>query len=171
MTVQVQEFSSAEALMAHYRALDARKKAQQMRAATIAARTRLRLVEVKPAPQSSPAAQAPEVQAEPEGPPADHEQPIGPRPVRDWLWIGGLAPSKRIMKEVCEKYGVRLADLKSCRRTRNLVIPRHEVSYRLRMETGLSMPAIGRLLDRDHTTILHGVKAYERRLAEGTVSL
>lgn len=70
-----------------------------------------------------------------------------------------------ILVEVAAKYGVTVLDIKSARRTRKLIIPRHEVCWRARHETLLSLPQIGRQLGgRDHTTILSGIRAHARRI-------
>jgi hypothetical protein len=73
----------------------------------------------------------------------------------------------RISQAVCEHFQVTFSDLKSARRTNNLVMPRHIICYLARRYTGRSMPEIGRWLGgRDHTTILHGIRQvnsdYER---------
>lgn len=67
--------------------------------------------------------------------------------------------AREIMRQVCEKHGVTLLAIKSDRRQKFLVNARHEIFYRLVMETEMSLPAIGRLCgDRDHTTVLHGYR-------------
>lgn len=72
---------------------------------------------------------------------------------------------KQIVAEVCERHGVPFRDIVSQRRDRKTAKARAEACYRLRMETTLSLPQIGRKLGgRDHTTILHSVRRYEARL-------
>ena len=69
-----------------------------------------------------------------------------------------------IALEVCERYGVTLADLKGPRRLRLLSAARQEfmaLAYEL---PHASLPVIGRFLDRDHTTILHGVRRHRKTL-------
>lgn len=71
------------------------------------------------------------------------------------------ATARSIMTEVCRKHGISRDELCSASRARHLVAARHEVFYRLRSETGLSLPRIGHLVGgRDHTTVLHGVRSY-----------
>lgn len=67
---------------------------------------------------------------------------------------------RRIVGEVCEKYGVALDDLTGKSRVGHLIPPRQECFYRLFTETTMSNPAIGRRFNRDHTTVLHGVRKY-----------
>ena len=71
---------------------------------------------------------------------------------------------RAILREVAAKHGLTVDDLIGQRRTNAVSHPRQEAMYRMRMETPLSLSAIGaRLGQRDHTTVLHGVKAHARR--------
>jgi len=71
-----------------------------------------------------------------------------------------------ILEDVARTHGISVKELKSPSRYRNIAWPRQEAMWRLKRETTLSLPAIGRLLNRDHTTVLHGVLAHQRRLNE-----
>lgn len=74
---------------------------------------------------------------------------------------------REIIEEVALKYGVRVIDMKSSRRTRDLVVPRQEAMYRCAKETMCSLPQIGRAFGgRDHTTVLHSVRMHEKRMRE-----
>jgi DnaA-like protein len=65
----------------------------------------------------------------------------------------------RIIGAVCRKYQVSRGDLLSARRPAYIVRPRHIAMYLARELTFRSMPYIGRQMgDRDHTTVLHGVR-------------
>lgn len=65
-----------------------------------------------------------------------------------------------IMREVCEQFGVTKDDLLSKRRSHSIVRPRWVVMYLANTVTKKSYPDIGaRLGGKDHTTILHGVRA------------
>jgi len=65
---------------------------------------------------------------------------------------------KLVIRMVTEYYGVSLCDLVSRRRGAALVRPRQVAMYLARMLTKRSLPAIGRLLDRNHSTILYGCR-------------
>lgn len=92
--------------------------------------------------------------------------PLPRKPARP-LTICGL-----IMAAVARFYGVSVNDLKSDRRTANVVRPRHVAMHLVKHLTGKSLPTIGRLFgDRDHTTVLHAVRRIEARLAAGDVLL
>lgn len=72
---------------------------------------------------------------------------------------------RQIMREVSEKYNVSIVDIKSERRTQFIVKPRQEFFYRARTETGHSLPNIAKFCgNRDHTTVLHGVRKHAERL-------
>jgi hypothetical protein len=65
---------------------------------------------------------------------------------------------KPVIRAVAKYYGVSLADLLSCRRSRSVARSRHVAMYLAKELTRHSLPAIGRMLDRDHSTILHGCR-------------
>jgi hypothetical protein len=64
---------------------------------------------------------------------------------------------KPVIRTVTKYYGVSLCDLVS-RRRGALVRPRQMAMFLARTLTECSLPAIGRLLNRDHSTILHGCR-------------
>jgi chromosomal replication initiator protein len=69
-----------------------------------------------------------------------------------------------VQRVISEQYGVRVADLKSQRRTRNLALTRQLAMYLSRKLTGASLPHIGEKFgNRDHSTVLHAVQVIERR--------
>jgi chromosomal replication initiator protein len=66
-----------------------------------------------------------------------------------------------IMDETATYFGLEVSDLVSKSRTRLQTTARHVAMYILRELTGLSLIKIGELFERDHTTVLHGVKKIE----------
>lgn len=73
---------------------------------------------------------------------------------------------KKIQQVVCEEYNISFGDLVSHRRLNRLVLPRQVAMYLCSQLTVRSSPEIGRRFgDRDHTTVLHGVRKIERLLA------
>lgn len=76
-------------------------------------------------------------------------------------------PMRAIVAEVAEKYGVALGDVISNRRDHAIAIVRQEAMFRCRFETSNSLAAIGRVFDRDHSTVSHGIRAHKQRMAEG----
>jgi len=68
-----------------------------------------------------------------------------------------------IQKEVATFYDLSVSDLKSKRRSRNIIIPRQICMYIARKITNLSLPEIGAAFGgRDHTTVLHSFKKIEK---------
>lgn len=61
------------------------------------------------------------------------------------------------LRAVTEYYGVSIGRVMSSSRARELVRVRHMAMYLLRRQ-GHSYPEIGRFLDRDHTTCIHGFR-------------
>lgn len=69
-----------------------------------------------------------------------------------------------IQKVVAESFGVRPADLKSKRRTKNVVLPRQVAMYLCRTLAGLSLPETGHLFGgKDHSTVIHACKVIEEK--------
>ena len=69
-----------------------------------------------------------------------------------------------IVAEVGNKHGVTLAEMCGERRGRPLVMARHEAMYRLKVETRMSLPAIGERLGRDHSSVICGIARHRARL-------
>jgi chromosomal replication initiation ATPase DnaA len=77
----------------------------------------------------------------------------------------------RVLKVTAKHYGTTPDELVSARRTQPLVHFRQVAMYVARKVTGRSMPVIAYYMgDRDHTTILHGVRAVESLLDAGDVA-
>ncbi len=69
-----------------------------------------------------------------------------------------------IIAEVARETGLTVAMLVGDRRSRPIVAARHLAYWRVARETGASLAAIGRAFgDRDHTTIIHGIRKHEQR--------
>jgi chromosomal replication initiator protein len=70
---------------------------------------------------------------------------------------------EEIQKRVAEHYNIRLTDMSSPRRARNVARPRQVAMYLAKQLTSRSLPEIGkRFGGRDHTTVMHAVS----RIAE-----
>ena len=65
---------------------------------------------------------------------------------------------EEIQKKVAEHYNIRLSDMSSPRRARNVARPRQVAMYLAKQLTTRSLPEIGRRFGgRDHTTVMHAV--------------
>lgn len=64
-----------------------------------------------------------------------------------------------IQKRVAEHYNIKLAEMSSARRSRQVARPRQVAMYLAKQLTSRSLPEIGRKFGgRDHTTVMHAVK-------------
>jgi len=71
---------------------------------------------------------------------------------------GRTVTPNSILLAVGRYYGINADQLKGRSRHKQIVGPRQIAMYLLREDAHLSTPDIGRLLDRDHTTVLHALK-------------
>ncbi len=66
-----------------------------------------------------------------------------------------------IQEVVANYYNLKIEDLKSARRTRNIAFPRQIAMYLSRKLTDMSLPKIGEEFGgRDHTTVIHAYEKY-----------
>ena len=73
-----------------------------------------------------------------------------------------------VQNAVATRFGVKVADMKSKKRTKALVFPRQLAMYLSRDLTELSYPEIGRHFGgKDHTTIMHACKKIEKEKQDG----
>lgn len=68
----------------------------------------------------------------------------------------------KILKEVCEKYGLTSIDIRSSVRKKLLSQARFEYCWRCRNETICSYQTIANYIGTDHTSAIYGRKRYER---------
>jgi chromosomal replication initiation ATPase DnaA len=69
-----------------------------------------------------------------------------------------------VIGSMCAVHGVSTLRILGKERCSHLKLIRWEIAAELRRR-GLSLPIIGAALHRDHSTILHGLRAFEKRLA------
>lgn len=70
---------------------------------------------------------------------------------------------RQIMAEVSAKHSIGVRDIKGRSRNVPIVHARQEYMYRAAVETDASYPRIAKLIDRDHTTVIAGVRAHADR--------
>ncbi len=75
-------------------------------------------------------------------------------------------PPQLILEETARYYSLAVADLVSKSRSRPLTNARHVAMYLVRECTGMTLPKIGELFDRDHTTALHGINKIDKNLRD-----
>jgi len=71
---------------------------------------------------------------------------------------------ERILLKVSRKYGIPIEDIKSRKRTKEVAAARHITIFLIRKLTDMSLPAIGKYMGRDHTTILSSLDTIESEL-------
>lgn len=73
---------------------------------------------------------------------------------------------EEIQKRVAEHYNIRIADMSSARRARQVARPRQMAMYLSKALTSKSLPEIGRKFGgRDHTTVMHAVRKIDELIA------
>ena len=70
-----------------------------------------------------------------------------------------------IQKTVADFFHIRLADLKSKKRTQHIAFCRQVAMYLCRKLTDSSFPVIGDHFDRDHSTVIHAYNLIARRMS------
>lgn len=77
--------------------------------------------------------------------------------------------SKRQAESIINDYsrasGFTVEDLCSPKRTRAIAHVRQDCMLAIRRSTSLGLSQIGQFFNRDHTTVMHGIRASEKRLA------
>lgn len=103
-------------------------------------------------------------------PPPRPKQPPLPAPEQECAPIECALPERQtmrnIVREVAATHGITVAEMLSPRRFTKLVLARQEAWWRCKKETTQSLPQIGAFFHRDHTTILSGIRHFERMLRD-----
>lgn len=76
-----------------------------------------------------------------------------------------------ILRAVCAEFGVTKDDLLSKKREATISQARQIAMYLLREDAGLTVARIGRELERDHSTVLHGCGRIETAIADTDESI
>lgn len=88
-------------------------------------------------------------------------------PIRDIIWLPPKRiTAKEILEAVAHRHDMTVAEMLAASRKMRFVRARQEAMWEIRQRTKLSLPQIaGRMRIKDHTTILHGVRKHQERLA------
>ena len=76
-----------------------------------------------------------------------------------------------IISQVCKFYSVDEVALRGTQRTRGITEARQMAMYLVRKLTNLSLPDIGNEFNRDHATVLHGIRKVEASLKSGDATM
>jgi Bacterial dnaA protein helix-turn-helix len=102
---------------------------------------------------------------DPKAPPAPRPPVHVPRetPKEGPLVVSGPPIVREVVRSVADTHGISPHLIVGRSRCAAVTAARQEVYYWLRHTGRFSMPRIGRWLDRDHTTVLHGIRQTEKR--------
>ena len=74
---------------------------------------------------------------------------------------------EKIQKKVADHFQIKISELKSSKRQKNIVFPRQIAMYISRNLTSLSYPEIGtKFGGKDHSTIIHAIKKIEKMMKD-----
>ena len=76
-----------------------------------------------------------------------------------------------IISQVCKFYSVDEVVLRGTQRTKGITEARQMAMYLVRKLTNLSLPDIGQEFNRDHATVLHGIRKVETALKTGDIAM
>ncbi len=87
--------------------------------------------------------------------------------------LGGAEPVTatvdKIFAAVYKKYSIKREDIVSGKRTKEIAHARHVTVYIIRMSTDMSLPNIGKIIARDHSTVMSSLDTIEKRMASDPV--
>jgi chromosomal replication initiator protein len=75
----------------------------------------------------------------------------------------------KVFAAIFKKYSIKQEDIKGTKRNKEIAQARHVAVYLLRTVTDMSLPKIGKIFKRDHTTILSSLDNVEKRMAQNPV--
>jgi Bacterial dnaA protein helix-turn-helix len=84
-------------------------------------------------------------------------------------WRGYSPAVREIIKQVSLISGVSVCEIIGSRKPFEQVLARHIVAWLARNFTDRSFPAIASEIRRDHTTVIHAVKAIEESIRKGGI--
>ena len=100
---------------------------------------------------------------------------VMPEPAKEWWELGShvtlpKAKWRSITEEVAAKYQVTIPEIMSPRHYYKIAAARREIWWRLSKETPMSLTQIAERFNRDHTTILWGIRKHQRELTHEKAS-
>ena len=82
--------------------------------------------------------------------------------------LGGAEPTSvtidKIFTAIYRKYNIKKEDIIGARRTKEVAAARHLAIYLVRTITEMSLPNIGKVFNRDHSTIMSSIEAAEKKI-------
>ena len=81
---------------------------------------------------------------------------------------GGVVPVQvvvdKIFSAIHNRYGIEKKELLSSKRTKDVAYARHVCIYLIREITEMSYPSIGKMFNRDHSTILSSCELISKKI-------
>ena len=87
--------------------------------------------------------------------------------------LGGAEPVTvtvdKVFASVYKKYNIKREEIVSSKRTKEIANARHITVYIIRQITDMSLPNIGKIIERDHSTVISSIETVEKRMAQNPV--
>lgn len=76
-------------------------------------------------------------------------------------------PRVNILRQCAKEYGCTVNEIMGACRMKNVILARRKAMWMLNQRGTMSLAAIGRFLNKDHSTVIHALKKHEKSLAQG----
>ena len=87
--------------------------------------------------------------------------------------LGGAEPVTvtvdKIFAAVYKKYNIKKEEIVSSKRTKEIANARHITVYIIRQITDMSLPNIGKIIERDHSTVISSLETIDKRMTQNPV--
>ena len=78
--------------------------------------------------------------------------------------LSNLESATEMAKKICDKLNVTYEDAQSSTRIQEVVAARHSIWYVFHKEYGMTFTSVGKIFNKDHATIVHGVRKLKDEL-------
>jgi len=87
--------------------------------------------------------------------------------------LGGAEPVNvtvdKIFTAVYKKYNIKREEIVGNSRTKDIAAARHITVYLIKQITEMSLPNIGKIINRDHTTVISSIEVMEKKMAQNPI--
>lgn len=77
------------------------------------------------------------------------------------------SPKLEILRQCATEFGCTVSEIMSENKISHVMLARRKAMWLLHQRGTMSKSAIGRYMNKDHTTVIHAIRAYEKSLAQG----
>lgn len=78
-----------------------------------------------------------------------------------------MSPAVKFMRDWCHRHGIAEHEMVGVRRTRQLANARQQLIWEIHDRFGMSLPQLGRMFNRDHSTVLHAIRKISAQRGQG----